>query len=223
MPTPDRPVDRARRVADRDLNRVGQELRIARIGAGLSLRFVGERADRSATHVMRIERGLVPGASVRELVRVGAVVGLDVRVRAYPGPDPIRDASQTRLLGRLEARLNPILTVRHEVPLPIPGDLRAWDAWIAGFVESPPGHRGLPVDAETRLHDVQALLRRLSLKARDAGVEDVLLVVADTRSNRSAAAAAAHVLTPMFPVVARRALAALDDGQYPGGSALLFL
>lgn len=55
----------------------------------------------SATHVMRVERGLVPNVSVRLLARIGSVVGLDVRIRAYPGPDPIRDAAQTRLLGRL--------------------------------------------------------------------------------------------------------------------------
>jgi transcriptional regulator with XRE-family HTH domain len=210
-------------VADRDLLRLGDDLRNARMSAGLSLRFVADRADRSASHVMRIERGLVPGASVRELTRLGAVVGLDVRVRAYPGADPIRDVAQTRLLGRLTARLHPSLTVRHEVPLPIPGDLRAWDAWIAGFADSPPEKRGLAVDAETRLHDVQALLRRLSLKARDAGVDHVLLVVADTRSNRAAVAGAADVLDAMFPVPSRRTLAALAEGRYPGGSALLFL
>ena len=198
-------------------------MRTARIGAGLSLRLVGQRAGRSASHVMRLERGLVPGASVRELVRLGAVVGLDVRVRAYPGPDPVRDAPQAKLLGRVGVRLHPSLSVRHEVALLIPGDLRAWDAWIAGFIDPPARQPGLPVDAETRLYDVQALLRRLALKARDAGVEDVLLVVADTRGNRVAAAAAAHLLGPMFPVSGRRALKALAEGRYPGGSSLVFL
>jgi hypothetical protein len=172
---------------------------------------------------MRIERGLVAGASVRELARIGAVVGLDVRVRAYPGPDPIRDAAQGRLLGRLAPRLHPALALRHEVPLPIPGDLRAWDAWVSGFVEAPSGGLGMPVDAETRLYDVQALLRRLSLKLRDSEVDDLLLVLADTRSNRAATAAVPHLLAPMFPVSARRPLAALADGRHPGGSAILFL
>jgi transcriptional regulator with XRE-family HTH domain len=214
-------VDRARRVVDRDLIRLGEEFRSARIGAGLSLRFVGERVGRSASQVMRVERGLVPEASVRQLARIGAVVGLDVRIRAYPGPDPIRDASQARLLGRLALRLHPRLVLRHEVPLPIPGDLRAWDGWISGFAE--PDTFGLPVDAETTLHDVQALLRRLSLKARDSGVDHFLLVVADTRSNRRAIAAAADLLGPTFPVSARRALAALTSGRHPGGSALVLV
>jgi transcriptional regulator with XRE-family HTH domain len=222
MPTRERPVDRARRFVDRDLIRLGEEFRSARIGAGLSFRFVGERVGRSASQVMRIERALVPDASVRQIARIGAVVGLDVRVRAYPGPDPIRDASQARLLGRLALRLYPRLVLRHEIPLPIPGDLRAWDGWISNFVE-PSDHIGLPVDAETRLHDVQALLRRLSLKARDSGVDHFLLVVADTRSNRRAVAAAADLLSATFPVSARRALAALEAGRHPGGSALVLI
>jgi transcriptional regulator with XRE-family HTH domain len=214
-------VDRARRVVDRDLIKLGEELRSARIGAGLSLRFVGGRAGLSATQVMRIERSLVPNVSYRQVARIGVVVGLDVRLRAYPGPDPIRDAPQAKVLGRLALRLDVRLKFRHEVPLPIAGDLRAWDGWISGFLD--PMDAGLPVDAETRLYDVQALLRRLALKARDAGVEHVLLVVADTKSNRQAVAAAADLLRATFPVSGRRALAALAAGRHPGGSALIFL
>jgi hypothetical protein len=172
---------------------------------------------------MRIERGLVPEASVRQLARIGAVVGLDVRVRAYPGPDPVGDAAQAKLFGRLAIRLHPRLMLRSEVPMPMPGDLRAWDGWISGFLDPSPDQMGLPVDAETRLHDVQALLRRLSLKTRDSGTECILLVLADTRSNRDAVAGAADVLRSAFPIPARRALAALAAGRYPGGSALVFL
>jgi hypothetical protein len=172
---------------------------------------------------MRLERGLVPGASVRELTKIGAIVGLDVRIRAYPGPDPIRDTAQARLLARLRSRLDPNLSVRHEVPLPIPGDLRAWDAWISGFADQPSGGPGLPVDAETGLHDIQALLRRLSLKLRDSGLSDLLLVVADTRANRAAVSGAGDLLGSMFPNSSRRALAALGDGRHPGRSALVFL
>ena len=107
---------------------------------------------------MRIERGLVPEVSVRQLARIGAVVGLDVRTRAYPGGDPVRDIAQVRLLQRLTARLGPDLVFRAEVPLPIEGDQRSWDGWISNFQRSGQwaGMGGLPIDAETRLHDVQA-------------------------------------------------------------------
>lgn len=205
--------------------RIGDELRRARVGAGLSLRFVGARIGRSPTQVMRIERGLVPEVSVRQLARIGAVLGLDVRTRAYPGGDPVRDVAQVRLIQRLTSRLGPDLVFRAEVPLPIEGDQRAWDGWISNLRESGTGagRGGLPVDAETRLHDVQALLRRLTLKLRDASEEHVLLVIADTRSNRHAVAASADILATMFPIQPRHALACLARGRHPGGSALVFL
>jgi transcriptional regulator with XRE-family HTH domain len=211
----------------RDLIRIGDELRIARVGAGLSLRFVGARIGRSATQVMRIERGLVPEVSVRQLARIGAVVGLDVRLKAYLGADPIRDIAQVKLLSRLTARLHSDLHFRTEVPLPIDGDQRSWDGWISGFRDPGPGGGavggGLPLDAETRLHDVQALLRRLALKLRDSSMEHVVLVVSDTRSNRQAVAAASDILATTFPISPRRALACLAAGRHPGGSALIFL
>jgi hypothetical protein len=125
----------------------------------------------------------------------------------------------------LTSRLDPDLVFRAEVPLPIEGDQRSWDGWIGNLRESGEGagRGGLPVDAETRLHDVQALLRRLTLKLRDASEEHVLLVIADTRSNRLAVAASADILTAMFPVQPRHALACLASGRHPGGSALVFL
>jgi hypothetical protein len=58
---------------------------------------------------------------------------------------------------------------------------------------------------------------------RDADESHVLLVVADTPANRSAVAAAASVLSGMFPVSARRALEALGTGRFPGESSLIFV
>ena len=81
----------------------------------------------------------------------------------------------------------------------------------------------LPAEAETRVTDAQALFRRLESKRRDGGVGTVLLVVADTRSNRAAAAAARTAVAESFPVPARHALSALASGAHPGGSALIFL
>jgi transcriptional regulator with XRE-family HTH domain len=220
--TRERPVDRAPRLVGHDLIKIGIDLRTARIGAGLSLRFVGDRVGLSATQVMRIERGLVPNVSVRQLARIGAVVGLNVRVRTYLGADPIRDIAQAKLLGRLSARLHRALRFRTEVPLPIQGDQRSWDGWISRFDGASSGI-GLPLDAETRLYDVQALLRRLTLKLRDSGADHVLLVVSDTKANREAVAAADQILAGLFPVSPRRALASLAAGRHPGGSAIVFL
>lgn len=148
------------------------------------------------------------------------MVGLDVRVRAYPGPAPLRDAGQLALIDRLRDRLRAGLRLRTEVPLAIEGDQRAWDGVLSGFTE---GGAQLRVEAETRIHDAQAQLRRIALKLRDDGAEHVLLVVADTPRNRSAVRLIGAVVAESFPVPARLALAALSDGRHPGGSALVFL
>jgi hypothetical protein len=81
-------------------------------------------------------------ASVIELAAIGATVGRDVRLHAYPGGDPIRDAGQQRLLDRFRARLHPSLAMPTEVPLPIEGDLRAWDAMVRGVDWRRPAEAG---------------------------------------------------------------------------------
>lgn len=207
-------------MARADLQRIGEELRQTRMASGLSIREVAAESGISATQVWRIERARLPGASVDQLARVGAAVGLDVRVRGYPGGDPLRDAGQVRLMDRLRRHVHTRLGLRTEVPLPAPGDPRAWDGRISGLIGGLPT---LPVEAETRFTDAQAQTRRIFLKLRDAGEEHVLVVLADTPANRAAVAAAAPVIRDQFPIPARSALRALAAGRHPGGSALVFI
>jgi transcriptional regulator with XRE-family HTH domain len=223
MPSRERPIDRGRRIARSDLARIGEEFRTARLGVGLALARVGEAGGMSASQVSRIERGLLATASVDQLARVGAVLGLDVRVRGYPGPDPIRDAPQNALLDRLRPRLHPGLTFPREVPIVGASDKRAWDGMIRGLGDGPGIRSSMPVEGETRIHDFQAQTRRIWLKARDAGEPCVLLLVADTRRNREAIRAAGTAIRDAFPVPARRALVALAAGEHPGGSAIVIL
>ena len=175
----------------------------------------------SSSQGSRIERGAHPAASHDQIARLGGVVGIDVRLRSYPGPAPALDSPQLGLIARLVRRLPPTLTVPTEVPLPGPGDQRAWDGVIVGL-DGGPATR-LPFDAETRLVDVQAQHRRLKLKLRDSGFDAVLWLVARTRHNREVIEAAAASLAADFPVSARQALAALAAGRHPGGSAIVLL
>jgi len=145
-----------------------------------------------------------------------AVVGLDLALRAYPAGDAIRDAGQVRLLERLRSRLHPSLRWSTEVPLPIEGDLRAWDAMIRGT------DWRLPVEAETALDDIQATERRLTLKRRDGEADHVILLVADTRRNRRALAAAPGAFAEL-PLRTREILADLARGTHPGGSGIVIL
>lgn len=191
------------------------------MSAGLSLRAVGVRVGLSPSQVSRIERGIAPSATHRQTTLIGAVIGLDVRTRTFPNGDPLRDAGQRTLLERLRPRLHSQLRLRTEVPLPIAGDLRAWDGWVSDLL----GTHGptLPVEAETHISDWQALERRLARKQRDAEEPHLLLLVADTRHNRAVTRDAAAAVASRFPVTARRALAALARGEHPGGSALILL
>ena len=220
MPDRERSADRGARLARRDLVTVGSDLRTARIMAGKTLADVGRATGMSYSTVGRIERAALPSVAVSQLARIGAVCGLDVRIRAYPGPTPLRDAAQIALFDRLRGRLGPTLVMRTEVPLQLLGDLRAWDAVIAGFE---PVADPLHTEGETRLYDAQGQLRRIALKARDSGVDTVLLVIADTPRNRAAARAAGPMMTEGYPIRPRAALSSLAAGQHPGGSAVIFI
>jgi transcriptional regulator with XRE-family HTH domain len=220
MSTRERPADRGRRIATSDRIRAGTEIRDARLAANLSLRAMAVEARVSPAQASRIERGTLPNVSVDHISRLAAVVGLDARLRLYPGPDPLRDAGSVAAIDRFRRRLGPGLVLRTEVPLPRSGDLRALD----GVIDELRGlERQMPLEVETRLNDLQGQSRRLALKIRDAGFDHWILVVSDTRHNRQVVHEAAALLRGTFPVTARVALAALREGRHPGGSAIVLV
>lgn len=220
MGTRERPADRGRRRAREALRRVGRDHRDARIGGGLSLRECAAASGASAPQLLRFERGELERLNLAEVGAWCAVVGLDLAIRTFPAGDPIRDRAQLALLERLRGRLHPGLRWRTEVPLPINGDLRAWDAEIAGPDPSPWRVR---VEAETRIADGQALERKLALKIRDDPGGHVILLVADTRTNRHALTGLRAGLVSTFPASARELLAALGAGRQPRGSGVLVM
>jgi hypothetical protein len=149
-----------------------------------------------------------------------AVVGLDLAIRTYPAGDPIRDRAQLALLERLRGRLHPSLRWRTEAALPIEGDLRAWDAEIAG--RHPAAWRAR-VEAETKIGDGQALERRLALKLRDDPDGHLILLLSDTRANRAALRLLRDGLNVLLPLDTRHILGALAAGRDPGGSGVVIL
>ena len=151
------------------------------------------------------------------LARTCAAVGLDLVVRAYPSGDPVRDVAQVTLLDRLRRRLPPTIPWRLEVPLPIPGDLRAWDAVIG------PAGSETALEAETRVADLQALERRINRKQRDGRVDRVVILIADTRANRRALALGRDALRATYPLDTREILAALGDAQQPAANGIVIL
>lgn len=165
----------------------------------------------------RIERGQLDQLTIDQAGLACAAVGLRLVVKAVPGGDPALDAGQLALLERLRRELPPNVPMHTEVPLPIPGDLRAWD----GLIRIDDVRIG--VEAEARIRDVQALDRRIALKRRDGGVDIVVLLVANTVSNRRMLALHREALRSSFPLDTRRVMAALRMGRAPTASGIVVL
>lgn len=217
MPSRERPADRGAALAREIVAQVSKEAREGRLAAGLGQADVARAVGISVAQLSRIERGLSPDLTFMMAARLQAVLGLRLSVRSYPAGDAIRDAAQITLLDRFLACCHPSLSAAREVPFPIPGDLRAWDLTLRG------SSFRAGVEAETRIRDTQALDRRLALKERDGGMDRLILVVLDSRTNRTTMRAYAAVFQPRFPVSGSRALELLAVGADPGGNALILL
>jgi hypothetical protein len=77
------------------------------------------------------------------------------------------------------------------------------------------------VEAETAPLDAQALARRIALKARDGGVDGVILVLPGTRRAREFVRDASESLVPSFPGSGRHTLDLLAAGKRPPESAIV--
>jgi transcriptional regulator with XRE-family HTH domain len=204
-------VPRHRRAAEG----IVRELVQARRSAGLSQERLARAVGSSQAMLSRIERGQVD-PPVGLLAASAAVLGRQLTLRSYPIAPPLRDIAHVRLFARLRALLPGSFAWRTEVPLPIPGDRRAFDARLAV------PRLDVAFELESRLTDAQATVRRMELKRRDGGVGVMILVLADTHFNREAVAAGAAWLLPSYPHSARAVLSALRAGRDPPGNGIIF-
>jgi transcriptional regulator with XRE-family HTH domain len=214
---PESHASRGARRGRRLLADLGDEIRAARRATGVSQAAVATAAGLSSSEVSRIEQGGSPWLDIVTASRICAVVGLDLSVRAYPGPNPVRDAAHVRLIAAFRARLGGGLVVRTEVPIGRERDLRAWD------VTTTDRRATAAAEFETRLTDAQALTRRVTLKCRDSGIAIVILVVSDTANNRDAVASARAYLRPLFPLDSNAILRALGAGRVPDAGGIVFV
>lgn len=165
----------------------------------------------------RIERAELDKLTIDQAGRACAAVGLRLLVKAVPGGDPALDAGQLALIGRFRRQLPGTIRMDTEVPLPIPGDRRAWDGFMR--VEGVP----IGVEAEARVRDAQAVDRRCALKRRDGGVEIVIMLIADTAANRRMLREHREALRSGFPLDTRDVLGALRAGRAPKASGIVVL
>jgi transcriptional regulator with XRE-family HTH domain len=199
------------------LQRLGRELRLARIAAGLSQASVAARIGTSKAQVSRIERSDVRRLSLHGVSLHAAAVGLRFSAQLYPGARRVLDAPQLALLKRLQSRVGSAWSWELEVPMPIERDLRAVDARLTN------GACALAVEAITRLADVQAQVRAAQLKRRDLGATRLILLIGDSNANRRAVAEAGPMLAEAFLLGTRHILGRLAAGQDPGRDCLLVL
>lgn len=197
------------------MRRIGDDVRRQRLALGLSQRRLAQLVGLSHAAVGRIERGEVP-VDVLIGSRICSMLGMELSVGCHLIGSPARDKAHLALLERFHGRLPPSLVWRTEEPLPIPGDLRALDAVVRG------GGFGALVEAETHLTDVQATLRKIHAKQRDAGLTRAILLLNDTRHNRAMVASSPE-LRRAFSLTTRQVLSALAKGRDPGADGIVLI
>ena len=166
----------------------------------------------------RIERDELGSPDLADMAAIAAALGLRLRIGIYPQGKPIADGVQLRLLRELSRQLAPELTWRSEVPLPINGDLRAWDAVISSR-DDRAGIEGI-----SRLGAIDVTIRRVQQKQRDdPRVRSVLLAVADTVRNRDAIATAGNTLRDSFPLDTGGVMRDLRRGRIPRVNGIVLI
>jgi transcriptional regulator with XRE-family HTH domain len=209
MPTRERLAYLGLRRGQRLVRDFAEEVRAARLAAGLSQRVTASAAGLSKSAISRIERGLPPLPDLVTAARVAQAVGLDLTVRCYPAGGVLRDAAHVALLQRFLANVAASVVRTLEAPIRRENDQRAWDVLLRV------GDVRIGVAAETRIRDLQALIRREQAKARDDGVDILILQVSQTRANRRALAEAGPMLRADFPMDTRAVLKCLRHGEAP--------
>jgi transcriptional regulator with XRE-family HTH domain len=209
MANRERPRDRGVRIGRQELIKLGREARDARVQAGLTQRAVADSVGVHRSWVGSFEQGKAPGIGFQVVATILSVVGLDLSARAYPGGDAIRDAGQAAMIGRFLAVVPDSVGRAVEVPFPNTGDPRAWDVRLRI------GSTTWGVEAETHVGDLQATLRRMSLKRRDGLVDGMLLLLLDSRHHRRLLREHRSLLAGSYPGDAREAMALLRAGRPP--------
>jgi hypothetical protein len=185
---------------------------------GRTQAWVAQAISVSPALVGRLERHELRHPPAGHIAAFAAVLGLAVRITAFPDGEPERDRVQLRLVGALRGRLQASLTFRTEVALPIHGDRRAWDAVAIGE------DRWTAFEGISRLGVVDATLRRINEKHRDdPRIERVVLVVADTVRNRRTLADAAATIRADYPLDTWTVLGALAAGNTPALNGVILL
>jgi transcriptional regulator with XRE-family HTH domain len=218
MPALERRADLGLADARRIGTSLAAELRDARVAAGISQSTAARAVGMSKSQWVRLERNELRRPDLVQLCRAARALGLKGFMKLFPAGNPVRDGPQLALLQRLESRLGAPLALRREMPLPIEGDLRAWDGAIEGDDE------WCFVEGESHLGDAQAVERRIRLKLRDdPRATMILLVLARSDHNRRVMDEHREAFRDLLPLDSPAILRALRRGRVPSASGIVFL
>jgi transcriptional regulator with XRE-family HTH domain len=217
MGTRETRLQRGRRKGD-ELSRVliGQ-LRTARQLAGVSQRTLAQEVGWSQSELSRLEHFEFQSVPLLRLCEIGSVLGLDLAGGFSPAGDSVRDRGHQKVRGRFGSLVaSPPYGMIHEAPFPGLEDLRSWDILLKldDFL--------VGVEIETRVRDVQACVRRIRGRERSGGVDEIVIVLADTAHNRRIAGELREALGARFATDPIEIVAALRSGlRIPGSGVIL--
>lgn len=201
--------------------RFATELRVARVGAGLTQRQVAVRAGVSQSVVADAERG-DPGLSLAVRCRLAAATGHELALKLYPTASiPLRDSGQMRIAQAIASAAGSPWQPRFEVPTG-PGPMRAADM----VLESP--DEVVHIEIERALVDFQAQLRgaeikRTSLAAHDPRPVRLVIALPARAATRRVMTVHAGVIKRALPVSSRSIWLAIRGGRRVGGDGVLFV
>lgn len=189
----------------------------ARITLGISQAALASELGWSQSFVSRLDRNKVPQVSLLTVSMAASVLGLEPALTLHRIGPAIRDKGHEALIARLLRLLSPAWHVAREVPFPNPGDPRFWDLMLrlTDF--------RLGVEAETRIRDLQALVRRMRERATDGGADALLLILSDSGHNRGLVADLRTALGDDFRTPPNALLQALRSGGRLTSSGVVLL
>ncbi len=201
--------------------RILREARDLRTAAGLTHSEIAQSLGIARSGMTRLEAGKFDDLGIIRLSEIASVLGYEVSLGLHPIGDPVRDKGQLACGRRFAALLSDRWRVTDETLLPGAGEQRAWDKLLR-LVDTTPRYL-VGVDIESRVWDVQAMVRRTRARERDGQVDHILVVLADTAHNRRVADELRSALGPAYATGPRRLFAGLRAGERLVGSGVVLV
>jgi transcriptional regulator with XRE-family HTH domain len=208
---------------------LGEEIRRLREDAGLSRAALARAAGVDESYIRRIEAGTAR-PSVETITRISLALGVDLAVRLYPSTgSPIRDRHSAPIAAALIEILHPRWR-----PYPECAVQRPARGWIDLGLHDTVGSSFVASEIQSELRRLEQGLRWSQSKAESlpswegwphlgpAPAISRLLVVRETRTNRSIVRASAALLRAAYPANPHAALESLTRGAPWPGAALLW-